>query len=195
MNLIQSKILLMLLIVGNLISCNAQQIYPLLTSLDNVPNMSHIKDTNNELQSFVGTYFSTYNGNQITLYISKENDKFFDYGSQKVYIDVLSVKYIIKNSSGTVLQDTKNMLLPADDLKHTIYSIWVTDNGNKAELIYNGTNCNIGFGGIKLIKISSTQISWEYRPNDIVTTAEKCPPNLDTTIYLPETKDLIFTKQ
>jgi len=185
----------MLLIVGNLISCNAQQIYPLLTSLDNVPNMSHLKDTNNELQSFVGTYFSTYNGNQITLYISKENDKFFDYGSQKVYIDVLSVKYIIKNSSGNVLQDTKNMLLPADDLKHTIYSIWVTDNGNKAELIYNGTNCNIGFGGIKLKKISATQISWEYRPNDIVTTAAKCPPNLDTTIYLPETKDLIFTKQ
>ncbi len=28
--------------------------------------MSHIKDTNNELQSFVGTYISTYNGNHIT---------------------------------------------------------------------------------------------------------------------------------
>ncbi|WP_294278455.1 DUF6705 family protein [uncultured Chryseobacterium sp.] len=175
--------------------CKAQQTYPLLTSLDNVPNMSHIKDTNNELQSFVGTYVSMYNGNHITLYITKETDKFFDYGNQQIYMDVLSVKYIIKSSSGNILQDTKNIDFPTDNLKYSIYSVWVTENGSKAELIYNGTNCNVGFGSINLKKVSSTQISWGYRPNDTTTTADKCPPNLDTTIYLPVTKDLIFTKQ
>lgn len=195
MNITQSKILLALALIINLISCKAQQTYPLLTSLDNVPNMSHLKDTNNELQSFVGTYASTYNGNQITLYITKEEDKFFDYGNQQIYMDILSVKYIVKNSTGTILQDTKNMVLPAGDLKYTIYSLWVTDNGNKAELIYNGTNCNVGFGSINLRKINSNQISWEYKPNGITTTKDKCPPTLDTNIYLPETKDLIFTKQ
>ncbi|WP_294214183.1 hypothetical protein [uncultured Chryseobacterium sp.] len=194
MNLIQSKILLILTLI-TLISCRAQQTYPLLTSLDNVPNMSHIKDTNNELQSFVGTYASTYNGNHITLFITKETDKFFDYGNQQIYMDVLSVKYIVKNSSGNILQDTKNIDFPTDNLKYSIYSVWVTENGSKAELIYNGTNCNVGFGSINLKKVNSTQISWEYRPNDTTTTADKCPPNLDTTIYLPETKDLIFTKQ
>ncbi|UOU99912.1 hypothetical protein MUU74_08145 [Chryseobacterium daecheongense] len=195
MNITQSRILLALALIINLASCKAQQTYPLLTSLDNVPNMSHLKDTNNELQSFVGTYASTYNGNQITLYITKEDDKFFDYGNQQIYMDVLSVKYIVKNSSGIILQDTQNMVLPAGDLKYTIYSLWVTDNGNKAELIYNGTNCNVGFGSINLKKISSNQISWEYKPNHITTTTDKCPPTLDTNIYLPETKDLIFTKQ
>ncbi|MDQ0783506.1 DUF6705 family protein [Chryseobacterium sp. W4I1] len=195
MNAKQLKILLTLAFIISLMSCKAQQIYPLITSLDNVPNMSHLKDTNDELQSFVGTYMSTYNGNNIILYITKENDKLFDYGNQKIYIDVLSVKYIVRNPSGTILQDTKNIISSPDDLKHTIYSTWITDNGNKAELIYNGTNCNVGFGSINLKKINSTQISWEYRPNDIVTTAAKCPPTLDTKIYLPETKDLIFTKQ
>ncbi|WP_336963871.1 hypothetical protein [Chryseobacterium contaminans] len=175
--------------------CHAQQTYPLLTSVNNVPNMSHLKDTNNELQSFVGIYSSVYNGVQIILYITKENDKLFNTKGKQIYRDVLSVKYIAKDSSGAILQDTKNMGLPDNSLKYTIYSLWVTENGNKAELIYNGTNCNVGSGEIKLKKINSTQISWEYRPNDIVTTASKCHPTLDTKIYLPETKDLIFTKQ
>ncbi|WP_100075951.1 DUF6705 family protein [Chryseobacterium camelliae] len=194
-NKLISKVSLIIVLVINLISCKAQQTYPLLTSLDNIPNMSHIRDTNNELQSFVGKYVSTYNGNQITLYITKENNKFFDYGNQKVYRDVLSVKYIVKNSSGIILQDTKNMSFQQDDLSYAIYSLWVTENGTKAELIYSGTNCSVGFGSINIKKISATEISWEYRPNDVTTTADKCPPNLDTTIYLPITKDLIFTKE
>lgn len=195
MNKLESRILIILVLITNLISCKAQQVYPLLTSLDNIPNMVHLKDTNNELQPYVGTYISTYNGNHITLYITKENDKFFDYGNQQIYRDVLSVKYIIKNSSGIILQDTKNMTLQQNDLSYAIYSLWITENGTKAELIYSGTNCSVGWGEINLKKINSNQISWEYKPNDITTTAAKCPPTLDTTIYLPETKDLIFTKQ
>ncbi|WP_294278451.1 DUF6705 family protein [uncultured Chryseobacterium sp.] len=174
--------------------CRAQQTYPLLTFLDNVPNMSHLKDTNNELQPFVGTYISTYNGNQITLYITKENDKFFDYGNKKVYADILYIRYIIKDSSNNILQTTQNTSFQSDQL-NTIFSLWVIENGSKVLLNYTGTNCSVGWGDIYLKKISSTQISWEYRPDDITTTAAKCPPNLDTTIYLPVTKDLIFTKQ
>jgi len=51
------------------------------------------------------------------------------------------------------------------------------------------------WGSIELKKISSTQISWEYRPNDIILDDSKCPLGTDIKIYLPETKDLIFTKQ
>lgn len=177
----------------NAVSCKAQN-FPLLTSIDNIPNMSHLKDTNNELQSFTGIYFSTYNGNKITLYIEKENDKLFNTRGKEIYKDILSVRYSIKNSSGAILQDTKNMTFQPDQL-HTIYSLWVTENSTKARLNYAGTNCSVGWGDIFLKKINNTQISWEYRPNDIVTTASKCPSNLNTTIYLPETKDLIFIKQ
>jgi hypothetical protein len=178
----------------SVISCKAQQNFPLLTSIDNIPNMSHLKDTNNELQSFVGTYLSTYNGNQITLYIDKENDKLFNTRGKQIYKDVLSIRYIIKNSSGTILQDTKSMIFQPDSL-HTIYSLWVTENGTRVTLNYSGTNCGVGWGKIILKKINATQMSWEYLPNDLVTTASKCPPTLDTKIYLPKTKDLIFTKQ
>ncbi len=182
------------MLIMNLISCKGQQIYPLLTSIDNVPNMAHLKDTNNELQSFVGTYTSIYNGNHITLYISKENDKFFDYGNQKIYMDILYIRYTVKDSYNNILQTTQNATFQSDQL-NTIFSHWITENGNKVSLNYTGTNCSVGWGDIYLKKLNSTQISWEYRPDDITTTAAKCPPTLDTTIYLPETKDLIFTKQ
>lgn len=184
----------LILIAINTISCRAQQNFPLLTSIDNIPSASHLKDTNNELQSFVGTYLSSYNGNQITLYITKENDKFFDFGDKQIYMDILYVRYIVKNSSNVILQSTQNSVFQSNQL-NTIYSQWVIENGNKVVLNYTGTNCGVGWGDIYLKKINATQISWEYRPDDIITTASKCPPTLDTTIYLPETKDLIFTKQ
>ncbi len=172
----------------------AQQTYPLLTSVDNVPNMAHIKDINNELQPYTGTYISTYNGNHFTLYITKENDKFFDYGNKQIYMDILYVRYTIKDSSNNVLQTTQNIPFQSDKL-NTIFSLWAIENGNKVVLNYTGTNCNVGWGDIYLKKLNANQISWEYKPNDITTTAAKCPPTLDTTIYLPKTKDLIFTKQ
>ncbi|MDR6458961.1 hypothetical protein J2786_002068 [Chryseobacterium vietnamense] len=184
----------LILVMLNIISCKAQLTFPLLTSIDNIPNLSHLKDTNNELQSFTGTYSATYNGNQITLFISKENDKLFNTRGKQIYKDILSIRYIIKNSSGAVLQDTQNKVFQPD-LLHTIYSLWVTENGTKVSFNYAGTNCSVGWGKIILKKLNFNQISWEYRPNDITTTESKCPSTLDTTIYLPETKDLIFTKQ
>ncbi|WP_079243286.1 DUF6705 family protein [Chryseobacterium indologenes] len=194
MKTIYNKIAVILMLFFSLISCKAQQIFPLLTSIDNIPNLSHLKDTNNELKDFIGTYLASYNGNQFTLYISKENDKLFNTRGKQIYKDILSIRYIIKNSSGAVLQDTQNKVFQPD-LLHTIYSLWVTENGTKISFNYAGTNCSVGWGKIILKKVNTTQLSWEYRPNDITTTESKCPSTLDTTIYLPETKDLIFTKQ
>ncbi|MBT2620741.1 hypothetical protein [Chryseobacterium sp. ISL-6] len=113
---------------------------------------------------------------------------------KQIYKDIFSVRYIINNSSGAILQDTKNMTFQPDQL-HTIYSLWVIENGTKTRLNYAGTNCSVGWVDIFLKKINNTQISWEYRPDDIVTISSKCPSNLNTTIYLSETKDLIFIKQ
>jgi hypothetical protein len=194
MKTIYNKIAVILMLFFSLISCKAQQIFPLLTSIDNIPNLSHLKDTNNELKDFIGSYLASYNGNQFTLYISKENDKLFDFGDKQIYIDALTIRYTVRNSLGVIFQDTKNKVFQ-DDLLHTIYSQWVTENGTKALFNYAGTNCYVGWGKIILKKVNTTQLSWEYRPNDITTTESKCPSTLDTTIYLPETKDLIFTKQ
>ncbi|WP_370897911.1 hypothetical protein [Chryseobacterium gossypii] len=195
MKTINIKITILFSIFISLLSCKAQQIFPLRTAVDNVPNLSYLKDTNNELQAFIGQYSSSYNGKQITLYITKENDKYFDLGDKKIYRDVLSIRYIVKNSTGNILQDTQNMNFQINQYTHTIYSQWVVDSGTKVIFNYRGTNCNVGWGKIILKKINSTQLSWEYKPNDIILDNSKCPPGTDINIYLPETKDLIFTKQ
>jgi len=180
-----------LVLIITLISCKAQQIYPLNADYEEVPQNSYLKDLNNELNPYIGTYKANFNGNEITLFINKQEHKLEESSQKNYYIDALIIKYIVKNSSGIVLQDTQNNNLNIAAL----YSIDIDSTENTISFVYSGTNCNVGFGGIKLKKINTTQISWEYRPNDITTTAAKCPPTLDTTIYLPETKDLIFTKQ
>ncbi|MCS4303722.1 DUF6705 family protein [Chryseobacterium sp. BIGb0232] len=187
MNTIQTKALLMLTLIINLISCQAQ-ILPINTALNEIPAGAHLKDINNEFVPFIGTYKANFNGNEVTLFITKQDDKLEESTHKNYYMDALVIKYIVKNSLGVILQDTQN------NNKIRFYSIDIPAP-NTVGFLYSGTNCSVGWGEINLKKINSTQISWEYRPDDIVTTASKCPPTLDTKIYLPETKDLIFTKQ
>lgn len=179
----------MICLMISTLSCSAQNL-PLNTPFASIPNGAYIKDTNNELTPYIGTYKGTFDGKEITLFITKQENKLENSAQKSYYMDALIVKYIVKNSSGVILQDTQNN---SSDIE--FYSFKVRPAKNALQFIYTGTNCHVGWGDIYLKKINATQISWEYRPDDIITTAAKCPSTLDTTIYLPETKDLIFTKQ
>lgn len=175
--------------------CKAQQTYPLNTDFTTIPDYSYLKDINNELDPYIGTYKAAFNNNQITLLLTKEPHKLIELTKVKFYRDVLSVRYIVENSAGIVLQDTQNMVLQPNQSYFSIYSTMINPYHNLVMFNYRGTNCGIGWGSIYLKKLNATQISWEYKPNDRVIDSATCPPNVDKTIYLPETKDLIFTKQ
>lgn len=178
----------------NIVSCKAQQVYPLNTDYDNVPDNSYLKDINNELFPYVGNYQANYQGNSIVLFITKIDHRFEKRTNKIFYRDALIIKYIVKNSSGTVFQDTQNMIL-TDQSYFNIYSMRTRPTLNDVTFYYDGTNCGIGWGKIILKKLNATQISWEYIPNSSLIDDDTCPPGTDKTIYLPETKDLIFTKQ
>ncbi|MDH6253610.1 hypothetical protein M2347_003337 [Chryseobacterium sp. H1D6B] len=184
------KTAIILGLILNIVSCKAQQL-PLNTLMGDIPVNSHLKDFNNELLPYVGTYKGNYGGNEIILYITKVEDKLEESTHKNYYMDALVVKYIVKNSSGTILQDTKNNNIPNIEL----YSTRTRPTLNTVIFYYSGTNCGVGWGDIYLKKINSNQISWEYRPDDMVFLTGDCPQGTDKTIYLPETKDLIFTKQ
>ncbi|RLJ30843.1 hypothetical protein CLU97_0239 [Chryseobacterium sp. 7] len=186
---INTTILFCLLI--SFLSCKAQTTLPLNTSLNEIPANSYLKDLNNELNSYTGAFQANFQGKNIILYITKIENKVQKSSQKTYYSDILDIKYIIKNSSGIVLQDTKNNNIPSINL----YSIGTKPYDNSAIFFYSGTNCRVGWGKIILKKINSTQLSWEYRPNDIILDNSKCPQGTDINIYLPETKDLIFTKQ
>ncbi|WP_106915349.1 DUF6705 family protein [Chryseobacterium aurantiacum] len=176
-------------------SCKAQQTYPLNTFPDDVPSGSYMKDLANELVFFTGTWVTNFNGKNITLFITKEDYKYFELYTKNYYQDIISIKYTIKNSSGTIIQNTQNMNFQPNQIMHTIYSMGTRPSQNAAILDYGGTNCSVGNGKIILKKLNATQISWEYIPNSTIIDRSKCPVGTDINIYLPETKDLIFTKQ
>lgn len=190
MKILKSKILISLTLLISLISCKAQT-FPLNTSLSDIPNNAYVKDNNNELNPYVGIYKANFNGFETTLYITKVESKLEKRSQKQFYRDALVIKYIVKNSTGVILQDTQNNNLNIADL----HSVDVDTVENKVIFIYGGTNCRIGWGDVYLKKINLTQISWEYRPDDRVIMPGQCEGNLDKTIYLPETKNLIFTKQ
>jgi len=48
------------------------QIYPLNTFFEDVPDYSYMKDLDNILSQYEGTYKANYNGNEVILYITKE---------------------------------------------------------------------------------------------------------------------------
>ncbi|ANF52761.1 hypothetical protein A0O34_20575 [Chryseobacterium glaciei] len=189
------KSLIIFLGVFVVFSCKAQQTYPLNTYPDDVPAGSYLKDLNNELTPYIGSWNASFNGTQIFLFISKQPHKLIQYGERKFYRDVLSIKYQIKNSLGVILQDTQNMSFQSNQIEHTIYSLRIRPTLNVISFNYGGTNCGVGWGSIRLKKLNSTQISWEYIPNSTIIDSNKCPSGTDINIYLPETKDLIFTKQ
>ena len=189
MKIVNLKTILFISLLINILACKAQT-FPLNTALSDITPNAYIKDHNNELTPYIGTYKANYEGKEITLYITKEENKLIKRINNQFYRDALVVKYIVKNTAGLVLQDTKNVNIP----NITIISTKMKSQ-NSVRFIYSGTNCGVGWGDIYLTKINDAQILWEYRPDDIIVDDSKCPPGTDTTIYLPETKDLIFTKQ
>ncbi|MGD1319906.1 DUF6705 family protein [Chryseobacterium sp. 2R14A] len=188
------KSLLIFLGIFFVSSCKAQKTLPLNTLMKDIPVNAHVKDLNNELNPYIGTYKANYQGNEITLHITKEEDRPTKRMNKNFFRDVLSIRYTVKNSSGIILQNTQNMSLNNQSY-FNILSIGVNHPYGEVTFIYDGTHCGIGWGDILLRKINSNQISWEYRPDSLVIDEATCPTGTDKKVYLPVTKDLVFTKQ
>ena len=164
--------------------------------MGNIPQGGYVKDLNNELSPYVGIYKANFQGNEITLYITKEENREEKDIGKTYYKDALIIKFKIKNSSGSILQNTSTINFPTDELSNNfIYSIGTKPNINSVVFIYSGTNCGVGWGKILLKKLTNTQISWAFRTNSSVLTDQNCPGNPDIKVYLPVTEGLVFTKQ
>ena len=175
--------------VNSFFSCKAQ-IYPLNTDYETIPNYSYLKDLDHELDPYLGIYKANYNGKEITLFIAKQENRLEKLTKKEFYQDALVITYIVKNSSGAVLQDTQN-----NNLNIELYSTNVRSYDNSVILYYSGTNCGVGWGNIYLKKLNPTQISWTYYPEETIILPGKCPGNPDLTVYLPVAENVVFIKQ
>jgi len=93
------KQLLILLIAIFAISCKAQ-IFPLGTSPYDIPVNGYIKDTNNELDKYVGLWKGNWNGK--TVYIELRKIKYYYSGNHAYYMDKILGERKIINANGTI---------------------------------------------------------------------------------------------
>ncbi|HCA05764.1 MULTISPECIES: DUF6705 family protein [unclassified Chryseobacterium] len=178
-------------------SCKAQQTFSLNTSDYDAPNNSYFKDINNELDNYVGNWDSNFQNKIIRLSIFKEIKRPYKAWGKDFFQDILIVKFEIKDLSGNVIQSTlNNSYALNENVRNIIMSAAINLNGNnEINLVYAGGNCSVGKGEITFKKINNTEFYWSYYPGTSTRDDINCPPNLDYNIYLPETENLVFTKQ
>ena len=176
-------------------SCKAQQtIYPLLTDTSDIPNNSYVEDLDNEYDSLVGTWKSILNNKIVTLKITKVLQKPLQKLGHSYYSDVLIVQYSIQDNNGNMIENNISSNLNDYKIISTLYS----KKAHVAKLYYEGMKCQVGWGGINLKMIDSTQINWNYQPESTVITNKNCSdyPVGGIKINLPyEPENIIFTKQ
>ena len=177
----------------SIINCKAQN-FPLITFPDDIPINSHIKDLDNEYDSYIGSWNVSTGGKTITLKITKVLDKPRTSVDRPYFSDVLIVQHKIVDASGNIVEDFISPNI--DDFK--IISTLYSKNQQLVRLAYSGTQCGVGSGFISIKLINPNQFEWTYNPNATKLTPKSCPnyPLGGISINLPyEPKNLVFTKQ
>lgn len=142
--------------------CPQKTIVPLRTWTE-IPEEQcyYLKDTNNELQDYVGTWTGTWNNKTIYISISKITEKYS--WVFKYYSDFLIAKFKVLDSNGNILFDNTN--LPNEQAKIEGLSFRKVDD--KYSLIYIDPDLCDTTGSIRInfTDPTKTQLQWWYSKN------------------------------
>ncbi|WP_336665067.1 DUF6705 family protein [Elizabethkingia meningoseptica] len=182
---------LFFIIVNLMLSLSLKaQILPLNTYYTEITTNSYLKDLDNILPRYTGTWRTDYNGANIYLTIDNVTKHPSKFGNISFYNDVLFVRYVIKNSDGAIIQSTLGKAITEANIKSII-----SRPDNTIAFTYSGGDCGVGSGRIFLEYIDTTHLKWSYYPESSLIIAGECPQGSDLKVYLPKTEDLVFTKQ
>lgn len=155
--------LIILLFLFVMISCKSQSsIYTLGESPTNLPNNAYIKDTNNILNKFSGTWKYENNGKTFTITLQKYKADLNGY-----YKDMLKGYYIYTNGSLTIV-DTSNY--PINKSKISGAWLWENNLDKVSSLFYDPerprVSCEVDLtysnqGGVE-------KLHWELKVKGIV---------------------------
>ncbi len=188
------KILILGFIILSNLSCKSQTIMPLeevknyINSENGIPkNITYIKDVNNVLDKYVGTWKGTYNNRNYEFRILKITNK-----PGRITEDRLLMRYVISDSNGTIVEDTR--ALP-DTSSYVIKGDYL--DGSFYELYYIGKESLCGQIGSIIIDIQPNSNNKVMRmlflPQQEILSLTDCP-NGSATQIMP-LNNLILTKQ
>lgn len=162
-----------LLIIG--ISCKAQTIVPVEKSIEyketgGIPDGVYLKDINNLLLKYIGTWKGTYEGKNYTFVITKFRHDFLGISADK-----LLVRRLITTTNGTVIEDTRSLPDTSPDvIKGSFFSKDLSYYG----LRFFGENSICGNQGTVFIRMkntTNTSMSLTFMQDMVTINEENCP--------------------
>ncbi|SHJ74505.1 hypothetical protein SAMN05444337_2521 [Flavobacterium haoranii] len=172
-------------------SCQVTATLP-LNSYD-YPNGAYLKDINNQLPFYVGTWEGIQNNKQYTFQFTVFNQQMIDFGNGHYeYLDALVAKFkVVDLSSSEVLYDNLSAVNYDD------YEIFLGSIQLGTFFCLDKNNCN-NLAKFKLYKVTGTTNQLNYNDFRLVEfgSIDECPytNQEDIPIFLP-TGDFILTKQ
>ena len=188
------NILLLLLLTISCKSYTQQTIVPLRTYTDIPENAGYyMKDTNNELQAFEGTWKGIWNGKSIFITFKKITNKYNPV--MKYNADIIIGKFRTLDNNGNILFD--NTLTSDEDAK--IEGTGFQNTTNKYLLFYVDQEiCGItGDMEVFFVNTAKTQLSFSYHQDPMIIDTD-CYfhgwPQADRPEPLPKI-NIVLTKQ
>jgi hypothetical protein len=160
----------------------------------NIINGTYVKDFNNALGDYIGTWRATWQGKILSLKIEKVTKQIESTPNQNYhYRDILIGKYLITDAvSGAVIASSMNIVNPNLD---KLYGIGSGQN-NKYQFSYTDTDlCNIT-GKVILSRnlANNNQLTYEYEYNEFWL-FDDCPYHTQGFIPIPiPTIEVVLTK-
>ncbi|TCN52539.1 hypothetical protein D0809_00375 [Flavobacterium circumlabens] len=190
------KIFILGFIILSTISCRAQTIVPVekmgdyIDAGDGIPDNTYLKDVNNLLTKFVGTWKGNYQGKDYTLYISKTTSKY-----ETITRDRLLIRYLITSSNGSVLENTQSI---PDNSPYIIAGSYFSKDLAVYALNFGGKNSLCGNAGTVFIRTknaANTLMSLGFEPNKIMISEDTCPGFKLAELTFPRNNSIMLTKQ
>ena len=188
-----------LIVALTIINCKAQGITIALEDKKNYEfkevssvKIAYAKDINNILGEYLGTWIGTHDNKSYEFRIERNTITAWDIYDYQ--LDILIIRYIIKDSNGTILDDTTN--LPNDD-ELVIEGLFMRyDNNNNPEsyqLFYAGRDHKCGAQGDIVIKRDGAKLNFYYAPGGELVNCDK--NSEDIVDLLPAFGTISLTKQ
>ena len=187
------NIILVIILVITGVSCKAQttisleQAYQYSKSDDGIPEtVTYVKDINNRLDQFVGTWKGSYNGKNYEFNFVKK----IYYGSYSIKWDQLIGRILIKDGNGNIIYNTMNEV---DD--NTMF--WGNQMQAKTYVMsfIKDSYCNGGGDVfIEVSKYDSKKMYLHFDKDGGLYNPAKCP-NYDTYVPLLPKDKIVLTKQ
>lgn len=140
----------------------SQTIVPLNTSFENIPDNAYVKDTQNQLNPFEGTWVFQQGSKKVTMKLEKLI-YYDDSAYPKYYIDIIKGRYKVENGTTLIYSDWNEEMIYGDISGVTFRNgFYLMDYWDEKEcrLVYNVK--------IKLNPFDSNKLIWEMAIDGIV---------------------------